>query len=150
MRLYHGTTPEAGLSMLKDGIDLFHPRKADPGDFGRGFYLTNNIHRARACGKYILRVEVDDSQYADIPNPYEPDDSEAGKLFRSLAFDGDNMLTCVHSINREDRQKLCTRIREEFLKRGYKGIKTGWKRAGSIEHEHVVFDLDTIKSMKEK
>lgn len=144
--LYHGTSKEAAPAMLRDGIDINHPRKADPGDFGLGFYLTGLLVRAKACGRVILTVVIDDSEYAYIPNPYEPDDSEAGRLFKSLAFDeNDNMLTCASCFSKEKRFAVSRQIREEFIAHGYKGIKSDYH-----DGEYVVFDLSTIKKMEIK
>lgn len=143
VQLYHGTTLEAAKSMLKDGIDLFHARKADPGDFGRGFYLTGNLHRAKACGTAILEASLDVSEYAYIPNPYEPDNSPAGQLFRSLAFRGDSMLTCENGVPQQERHRVCSLIRDTFLKHGWKGIRADYNGG-----EYVVFDLSTIRNLE--
>lgn len=140
---FHGTTLDAALSMMKVGVDLYHPRKSDPGDFGLGFYLTGDIVRARAYGKAILIAALDMSEYAYIPSPYEPDDSKAGKLFRELAFAEDgNMRTCYSGFSKEQRQQISVEIRDKFLSWGWKGIRSDYS-GGEI----ACFDLATIKKL---
>ena len=141
---FHGTNAEAAASILKDGVDIDHPRKKDPGDFGQGFYLTTMLIRAKVNGHSILEVDVDTSKFAFIPNPYQPIiGTEAGFLFKSLAFTSkDEMLTCAHCFRNEERKAACVKIRKTFMDRGFQGIMT--KHHGD---ETVVFDLAAIKSI---
>jgi hypothetical protein len=139
---YHGTEKQRALSMLSNGVDLGHPNKSDPGDFGLGFYLTENLSRAKAYGQTIIKVEVDLSQFAYIDNPYlKTHDTPESRLFYQMAFIGDKMVTVGH-IHPACRLAICRAIREEFMVNKYKGICT--KYSGG---ETVVFDLSSIKSM---
>ncbi len=144
MKLLHGTNLEAAESIIKNGVDMFHPRKKDPGDFGMGFYLTSSLIRANVNGHSILEVDLDVSKFAFIADPYNPDTSTMAQVFKSLAFnDKDEMLTCVHSVRFEERREVCMRIRNNFLTMGFQGIQT--KHNGD---ETVVFDVASIKSIK--
>jgi len=138
---YHGS-PYA-LDIARSGIDIGFRRTSDPGDFGWGFYLTNSLSRAKAYGQ-ILRVTIDESRYARIPNPYflnrlqilypvTPEEH----LFYDLAFDpvSGDMLT----VTGPQREMVCKKIREVFLQRGYVGIITDLH-----DQETVVFDPESI------
>lgn len=143
--LYHGTpNPQ---SILTTGIDLNHPRTSDPGDFGHGLYLTNSLSRAKSYSRnygQVLRVTIDDSLYARIPNPYflnglqvlYPETPEE-HLFYTLAFDSETeeMLT----VTGPQREAVCKRIREVFLQHGYAGIITNLP-----DQETVVFNPESI------
>lgn len=56
---YHGTNKDRASSIVQDGVDLEHPRKSDPGDFGLGFYVTKSLASAKSYGECVLLVEVD-------------------------------------------------------------------------------------------
>jgi hypothetical protein len=142
--LYHGTSAERAAQILKSGFDLDAARTSDPGDFGWGLYLTPDLSTARAYGDVVLRVILDDSSYARIRDPYNPDlTQEADRLFHALAFQDGYMLTCFYGFSKEDKKRVSKAIRDEFLARGYGGISSSY-RAG----ETVVFDASTIREVQ--
>jgi hypothetical protein len=145
--IYHGTSVDAALAMIRDGIDLEHHNRRDPGDFGWGFYGCANIDRCKAHGRALLRVEAE-GNFAHISNPYflrgldrvEPQ-TEVEKLFHSLVFEGRVMLTVK---GRERRRDVCREVARQFMAAGYDGITTDYDG-----QEAVLFNLDAITSLKE-
>ena len=101
-RFYHGTSKERAAEILERGVDLNAPRSHDPGDFGWGLYLTQNLVRAQQYGSVILEVDVDLECFAHVPNPYfieklvptQPQ-TPPERLFYSLAFDGEGRMKRV-------------------------------------------------------
>ena len=77
MRLYHGSTVSI------DRIDLAKSRPNK--DFGKGFYLSEDIHQARRMGEFKALTEGG----TPVLNVYEIDDHAltSGEL-RVLRFDG--------------------------------------------------------------
>jgi len=133
MRLFHGTGAEEAKFILGAGFD-FRPeaeRRRDPGDFGWGVYLTNDLARAREMGEVVLVVVIDKRRFAHIPNPYflrlghevEPM-TDLEKLFHEIAFEGSEMLTCASTTPWERRVIVAQTLQREFLARGYVGIIT--------------------------
>lgn len=143
VKFYHGSVNADKI--IKSGFDIDFKRFSDPGDFGWGIYFTNNKSKAKSYGK-IIEADIDLSKFAYIENPYfmkglkliEPR-TKSEKLFYNLAFDDNGTMLTLHGDNREQINK---KIREEFLKNGYKGIVT------RNNDELVVFDVKTIKGVK--
>lgn len=144
-RFYHGTSKERAAEILERGVDLNAPRSHDVGDFGWGFYITQNLVRAQQYGSVILEVEVDLSLFAYVPNPYfcegltptQPQ-TPPERLFHSLAFDHEGRMKTVHQ-GLSGSDTVARVIREEFLQHGYLGITTD-----RDDKETVVFDASTI------
>lgn len=150
MKWFHGTSQDTWDSIKEHGVDFEARRKSDPGDMGWGFYLTGNLARAKSYGSTVLEAEVEESALAVIPNPYFLDGLErtqpqtaAEKLFFSLAFDGEKMLT-VNGTTKE-REDTAKEIRRTFLRYGYKGIRSSY--AGG---ETVIFDSSAIIKIDRK
>jgi len=145
MHLYHGSRRTDLI--LKHGVDINYPRVTDAGDLGWGWYLTDNINRAKTHGK-VLIVRIDASDYAFIANPYFIQNlqhfgprSSVEKLFYDLAFDAKGTMLTV-SGTKTSREQVSKQIRDVFLAHGYKGIITSLK-----DSETVVFDQTTILSI---
>lgn len=146
--MYHGTTATCADSILERGIDLNWRRVRDPGDFGWGFYLTGQHQRARQHGQVVLAARIELTEFAHVSNPYfldgldpvEPQ-SDVEKLFHSIAFDGEQMLTV--NGRPDQRVHVAKAVRDAFLAEGYAGIATpydGW--------EVVVFDPTRIRTIQ--
>lgn len=148
---YHGTPK--WREILSAGINIDAPRPtADSGDFGWGFYLTRRLPRAKAHGK-VFEVSIDTSKLAYISNPYlgKTDTSEE-QLFTNLAFvreqddydDAfDSLVMLTTTGTKQDREEASKRIRQEFLQRGWLGIKTDYEGG-----EVVLFDTTPILNLK--
>lgn len=151
MPYYHGTRPDIAEDILAHGFDVNAPRQNDPGDLGWGTYLTDRLRRARAYGSGVLTVEIDESRFARLPNPYfldglaevEPE-TLVERVFHRLAFANGEMLTVRGS--KEVRVTMAKRIAESFLTVGYAGIIAGPYRDGATEV--VVFDPSAIVSVR--
>lgn len=142
---YHGTpTAEA---ILTEGVRMDIERRADPGDFGWGFYLTLDLSRASNFGD-VLQVVVDDSELARIDNPYflhrletvEPVTPEE-KLFFGIVFGPDREMMNVRG-PWDQRVRVSKQVREAFLEAGWKGIYSESQR------ELVVFDPAVVRSVR--
>ena len=148
MTWVHGTTTAIWEQIRNQGIDFDSKRRSDPGDFGWGFYVTTNQVRAQTYGEAQIEVGLDESKFAVLPHPYflngfekvEPQ-TEEEKLFHSLAFSEEGKMLTLRG-TKEERETVCKKIRDEFLKRGYLGIIT--PHSGG---EAVVFSPDGITSM---
>jgi hypothetical protein len=134
--LYHGTSSACADRILDEGFDADAKRRNDPGDFGWGVYLTDSPFRARAYGEAVLEVEIDEDRFARLPNPYFLDGLEevepetwAEKLFHSVAFRGDAMVT----VKGPNRIEACKEVTRNFTLRGFAGIITGPDRDGNFE-----------------
>lgn len=149
MRLFHGTSTDSAAKVLAEGFDVDAERRSDPGDLGWGTYLTNRSARARAYGE-VLEVEIDESRFARLPNPYfldglsevEPE-TLVERVFHRLVFANGIMLTVKGS--KEERVIVAKRIAEAFMTAGYAGIIAGPFRDGSIEV--VIFDPSAVISV---
>jgi hypothetical protein len=140
LKLYHLTTYEELKMIAKHGAGRSEPPKycAD-GELGRGFYLHS---MPPYDGKnVILVVSVDVREYAYIPYPKSPNtETREGKLFRDLAFDNRGMML-GDGVSAMESRVVGTRIRNEFLRHGYRGIMTD---SGIF----VVFDASTAKLVR--
>lgn len=146
MQLFYHGSPNA-RKILKQGINLFHPRRTDVGDFGWALYLSRNFHQAKVYGE-VLEVTINETSYAYIANPYfiskrgEPllPTTPVEELFYQTAFDKQhNMLTLRGT--KEQREIISKRLLETFLAHGYGGIITD-------HHGAVVFAVETIKKIE--
>ncbi len=122
---YHGTP--SWNRILNLGFDMEAPRRSDPGDFGWGIYLTQSKSRAKAYGT-VLKVAVDVSRFALIPNPYflkgwerVPPVSAEERLFHETVFNGDQMATV--NLQRDARIEAAKKVRQVFMGHGYQGIR---------------------------
>lgn len=150
MKFYHGTSRHKAKAILAVGIDPDAERSHDEGDFGRGFYVTQDLTRARTYGDAVLEVDIDLSQFAYIENPYfceklqllQPK-TDVERLFYGIAFDPESgeMRTCCHTL--PDHAETATQIRDTFLEVGYLGITTG-----RPDRETVVFSSSTVVSVR--
>jgi len=148
MNLYHATSEKNAPIIIDEGFDMMAIRSSDPGDYGWGVYLTDDLGRAKAHDKVILDVIISTKKLAYIPNPYflenmkpvEPK-TNVEKIFYAMAFDEDsNMMT----VTGHDSARVFTakEIRARFLSEGYMGIYTDYRG-----HEIVIFDENAIKEI---
>lgn len=144
----HGTNADSVARILVEGFSLDVARRSDPGDFGWGIYLTDAPSRARCYGAVVLSVEIDDSRFARIKNPYfleglnevQPVTPEE-KLFHGVAFRDGSMLS-VRASSDDERIVIARRIRKVFVEAGYAGIIAGPDKRG--QSEVVVFEVGAI------
>ena len=66
IKLYHGTNQSSALSIINDGIDLSKSKKFL--DFGPGFYMTDNIKKAKNWAR--RKAEVLNRRYMLSETPY--------------------------------------------------------------------------------
>jgi hypothetical protein len=150
---FHGTDDDRATAILADGFDMEAPRRSDPGDLGWGIYLTDRISRARAHGSSVLNVDVDESRFARIANPYflkglqevMPETREE-RLFHGVAFKDGQMLSVKGS--KEDRIATARLIRDTFLAAGFDGIIAGPDQMR--QREVVVFNPEAVQSIRIK
>jgi len=140
--LYHGTTPENYYSILKQGFKITEKEVSDPGDFGRGIYLTGMKGRAKAYGK-VITVEV------NLENPLIFHSvSEAYKWREKLIEKfGDTIHGKGSSIEErlQSRREAAEKWRNYFLEKGIDGIIIYDKYWGEEPYEVVVFIPEKIK-----
>ena len=164
---YHGTSNDQAANILANGVNLDYPRVQDPGDFGWGFYITQNLDSAKSYsrGGAILKVTVDETKLAFIQDPYftptkssggkrTKPETDAEKLFFDIAYTGEDILEYDSSGRIRSIQlarmstvagppseivKAAKKVREAFLASGYSGIET--LHRGS---EAVLFGLDCL------
>lgn len=136
---YHGTTSASAKKIMSEGVDLNAPRVRDPGDLGRGFYLTTDPKRAAVCGDVVLRVGVKASHMACIHSPYFLDGlqeltptTSAERLFYDTAFQDGVLRTTTGTA--AERESAAQQIRDAFVAAGYTGILS------SSPSEMVIFD----------
>lgn len=147
IKLFHGTDPKSALNIMTDGIQINHPRKHDSGDFGWGFYLTDDKSRAKGMGgEAVLEITVNLKRFAYIEKPYFLENHQltypknaVEELFWINAFDNAGNMTTIHA---EDREKAAKTIRKVFIDAGYDGIQTGYKG------ETVVFNQIAVKKIE--
>ena len=151
---YHGTDDTSREAILRDGFDLNADRRHDCGDFGWGVYLGGSLPRARSYGGNVVQVELDESRFARIVNPYFVEGfcevkpvTDVEKLFHSLAFVpgqyGGNQVMLTVRGTREARYAASKRVATAFLEAGYAGIIS--EHSGG---ETVVFDTTAIASIR--
>jgi len=140
--LYHGTDEDLALAILEEGFNLRAYRRHDAGILGWGVYLASTIPATVPYGTSVLRVRIDSSLFARIGDPHNPQDTHAEKLFRRVAFDGEDLLTAPDSIlGPSGRVSTLKQVRDTFLAAGYAGII-------SMTGDVVVFDSDAILSVR--
>jgi hypothetical protein len=149
---YHGTSQKCAREIIKNGFDVDARKNSDPGDFGRGIYITKSIERAKTYGSVVLMLNVDTSDFTYIRNPYFIEGLTPTKpktatdmLFYDLAFDANGEMRTVYqgrASNASDRDFVCSLIRETFLHHGISGICTSLE-----DEESVIFDVSAIKDI---
>ena len=82
LKLYHGTDQRSALSIINSGIDLSKSKKFL--DFGPGFYMTDNIEKAKNWAR--RKASITNKRYMSSEKPYlvilEIDDTK----FHSLKY----------------------------------------------------------------
>jgi hypothetical protein len=142
-RYFHGT--DKWREILASGFKMEGTGKHDPGDFGYGIYFSPRLTVARCHGR-VLKVRIDVSEFAHVPNPYflesgknvKPE-TEVEQLFHLITFHGNNMET----VRGERRERTARAVRDTFLAKGFKGICTS-HHGGEV----VVFDTRAIQSIE--
>jgi len=140
MIAYHGTSKENAQRILEEGFRVMKKYVSDPGDFGRGLYLDTSVPRARAVGEVVIVAEVDiEGFYVARGGEAYPTsrDSEWAEIV--LNEEGEMGTLFGHGMSRE---KWSWQVRNEMLKRGYKGFV--WRRRDG-QMEICVYDPKIIE-----
>lgn len=134
MIAYHGTTKEKAESIIKEGFSV--EKQGENGShFGNGVYLATTKKRAKAYGKQVVAVEIDESGLAPISSGWLKEyQSNCEEVYRD-GTPADKVNTVVGEM-----------YKEVYSSKGHTGIimDTIMGRA----KEMVIYDISVIQSIR--
>lgn len=131
MIAYHGTTKANAESICRNGFSS-EKEGSNGNHFGNGVYLATTKKRAKAYGKHVVSVEIDDSRLFLLEDWYAPYIESCTATFENGTAEKD-----VNSVVGEKYKTLYTEL-------GYTGIALPVLLGTG--KEMVIYDSTIIKS----